>query len=265
MPAEWEPHEATWLAWPHERSDWPGKFAPVPWVYGEMVRYLSRNEKVRILIADAKAERAARLLLDKCGATMDRVEFFHLATDRGWTRDSCPIFVRNRTGGVALTHWRFNGWAKYENHKRDERIPAFVKQALRLKSFPAMRGNRHLVLEGGSIDVNGRGSLLTTEECLLSPIQARNPGMTREEYEEAFAQYFGVERVIWLNKGIAGDDTHGHVDDLARFVSAGTVAVVSESDRHETNYGIPIFTKSIKSIKNVKSTIYRKSSFIDMI
>jgi agmatine deiminase len=236
MPAEWEPHEATWIAWPHERTDWPGKFAPIPWVYGEMVRYLSRVEKVRILIGDERAGRTARGVLDKCGARMERVEFFIYPTDRSWTRDYCPIFLRREDGQVAMTHWRFNGWAKYTNHTHDSVIPARLRTRLKLPYFKPLAGKHHVVLEGGSIDVNGCGTLLTTEECLLSTVQARNPGMPREELERLFAEYLGVSHVLWLKNGIAGDDTHGHVDDLARFVAPRTVVSASETSKEEANY-----------------------------
>ena len=171
MPAEWEPHEATWLAWPHEKSDWPGKFAPIPWLYGEIVRHLARVERVRILVQDPDAEQAARRILKKCHADLDAVEFFHHPTNRSWTRDYCPLFVKNGAGEVAITHWRFNGWAKYDNSREDARTPAFIARTLKVP-----RKETGLVLEGGSIDVNGAGKLLTTEECLLSPVQARNPG-----------------------------------------------------------------------------------------
>ncbi len=238
MPAEWESHEATWLAWPHEKSDWPGKFAPVPWVYGEMVRYLSRVEKVSILIGDEKAERAARTVLEKSGATMGAIEFVRLPTDRSWTRDFCPIFVHGADGKLAMTHWRFNGWAKYDNHALDAAIPASLRRKLRLPYVKPMDGKRHVVLEGGSIDVNGRGTLLTTEECLLSPIQARNPGMSRKRIQELLNENLGASNVLWLKDGIEGDDTHGHVDDLARFVNPTTVVIASESDRAEKNHAV---------------------------
>jgi len=232
MPAEWEPHEATWIAWPHNREDWPGRFAPIPWVYGEIVRKLSAVERVRILIEGEALERQARTILRKAGANMDAVEFFHLKTNRVWTRDTGPIFVRNRKGETALTWWRFNAWAKYSDFELDVRVPDFV--ALQVKR-PVWQVD--MVLEGGSIDVNGAGLLLTTEECLLSPVQARNPGMERAEIERHFRDYLGVRKVIWLRNGIAGDDTHGHVDDLARFVSSDTVVLASESDRSDPNYG----------------------------
>jgi agmatine deiminase len=231
MPAEWEPHEATWLAWPHEKSDWPGKFAPIPPLYAEIVRVLARREKVRILVRDADAERGARRLLKKAHADLNAVEFFHHATNRSWTRDFCPLFVKNRSGEVAVTAWKFNGWAKYDNHAADDAAPEFIVRALKLRRFEP-----GLVLEGGSIDVNGAGKLLTTEECLLSDVQARNPGLSRSQIERALADYLGASEVIWLGRGIAGDDTHGHIDDIARFVSLDAVVAVVEPDKSNPNH-----------------------------
>jgi len=225
MPAEWEPHEATWIAWPHNREDWPGRFTPIPWVYGEIVRKLAAVEKVRILVQSAALEKQARRVLERVGANLDAVEFFRRETDRVWTRDYCPLFVKNVRGEIALTAWRFNAWAKYDDWRRDATIPDYLAERLKLVSFAP-----DMVLEGGSIDVNGQGLLLTTEECLLSPVQERNPGMSREEIERRLADYLGAARVIWLKNGIAGDDTHGHVDDLARFVKPDTVALCAESD-----------------------------------
>jgi len=232
MPAEWEPHEATWLAWPHERSDWPGKFAPIPWVYADIVKRLAAVEKVRIFIEDATAEKSARRVLDKCGANIDAVEFYRHPTNRSWTRDYCPIFVRNARGEVAITNWLFNGWAKYDNWRNDNKIPSFVAKRTKMRQF-----DPRIVLEGGSIDVNGAGLLLTTEECLLSEtVQVRNPGLSRADLEAYFAEYLGIRQTIWLKNGIAGDDTHGHIDDLARFVDEKTVVIVTEQDRSEANY-----------------------------
>ena len=231
MPAEWEPHEATWIAWPHNRDDWPGRFAPVPWVYAEIVRKLSRVERVRILVEDEILEQVARRLLRKADAAMEAVEFFRYPTNRVWTRDYGPLFVKNRRGKVGMTAWRFNAWAKYDDWRLDAAVPAFLAKKLSLRAWQAA-----MVLEGGSIDVNGAGLLMTTEECLLSEVQARNPGMTRAAIEKTLRAYLGVERVIWLRNGIAGDDTHGHVDDLARFVSADTVVIATERDRSDANY-----------------------------
>jgi agmatine deiminase len=231
MPAEWERHEATWIAWPHHRDDWPGRFEPIAWVYGEIVRKLSQVENVRILVQSPAVRKQAVRVLTKTGARLEAVEFFERETDRVWTRDFCPLFVKNRRGEVAMTGWRFNGWAKYDNWHRDAAVPAFVQRQLGLEMWTP-----EMVLEGGSIDVNGEGILLTTEECLLSPVQARNPGMSRREIERALAAYLGATRVVWLKNGIAGDDTHGHVDDLARFVNPSTVVIASESDKMEANY-----------------------------
>jgi agmatine deiminase len=231
MPAEWEPHEATWIAWPHERSDWPGKFEPVPWVYAEIVRRLARVEKVRILIPTEAAEKRARRVFNRSHVDLDSVEFFRYETDRSWCRDYCPIFVKDSDGETVALDWDFNGWAKYENFRRDNAAPRFIARKLRMR-----RVAPGVVLEGGSIDVNGEGLLMTTEECLLSSVQARNPGTSREELEGIFAHYLGIHRTIWLKNGIAGDDTHGHVDDLARFVSEDTVVIVAEDDRSDANY-----------------------------
>jgi len=235
MPAEWEAHEATWLAWPHEVTDWPGKFSVIQWVYGEIVRHLSRVEKVRILVQDAESEQKAARVLNKCGARMAAVEFFRCPTDRSWTRDYCPIFVRTALDGLAALNWRFNGWAKYENSENDDeatpRIAADLKLPMRTPRFDGER----VVLEGGSIDVNGAGSILTTEECLLSDVQARNPRMSRADVERIFEVYLGARNTLWLRNGIAGDDTHGHVDDLARFTDERTIVLAVEDDPAEVN------------------------------
>lgn len=238
MPAEWEAHEATWIAWPHRRADWPRKFAAIPWVYTEIVRHLYQSERVYLLVQNARMDRAVYRILTIGGVDyhLQRVRSFRFPTDRVWTRDYGPIFVVSPEGKIALTHWGFNAWAKYPNWRRDARVPERIGRALRLKSWRPRVGDRHVILEGGSIDVNGQGLLLTTEECLLSPIQARNPDLTREQLEQVLRDYLGVRKVLWLGRGIAGDDTHGHVDDLARFVSAGTVVTVVENNPADPNY-----------------------------
>jgi agmatine deiminase len=236
MPGEWEAHAATWLAWPHEKTDWPGKFAPIPWVYADIVRHLSQVERVRILVANADAERTVRGILKKAGANLSAVEFFRVPTNRGWIRDFGPIFVSDEKGECAVTNWHFNAWAKYGDWKKDDAANDRLAAKLKWKQWhPEFRGRR-VVLEGGSIDVNGRGTLLTTEECLLSPVQARNPNVSRNELEELFRDYLGITHVLWLKNGIVGDDTHGHVDDLARFVNPTTVVTVIEPDPLEANY-----------------------------
>jgi agmatine deiminase len=239
MPAEWQPHHATWIGWPHNANDWPGKFAPIPWVYGEIVRKLAPGELVRILVNSAAHERQARRVLERVGADLARVEFFRCPTNRGWTRDFGPLFVRRERPRpeVAIARFRFNAWAKYPDWKRDDQVPERVAKRLGLRLLRARAGDRDVVLEGGSIDVNGRGTLLTTEECLLDPaVQVRNPGLSRVELERVLGDYLGVTNVLWLGQGIAGDDTHGHVDDLCRFVDARTVVLCHETDSRDANY-----------------------------
>jgi agmatine deiminase len=236
MPAEWEPHEATWIAWPHRRDDWPGKFAPIPWVYAEIVRQLHASERVRILVNDERMEQRARQILRKTGVDLTCIDFFHIATDRVWTRDYGPMFVTMADGAPAIVDWQFNAWAKYPDWQFDNAVARQVSDALAIPRREPMAGHRQIVLEGGSIDVNGQGLLLTTEECLLSPVQQRNPGLTQKELEEAFATYLGVHKTLWLGRGIAGDDTHGHIDDLARFVSPWTIVAVVENNHSDENY-----------------------------
>jgi agmatine deiminase len=236
MPAEWERHEATWLGWPHELTDWPGKFAPIPWAFAEIVRHLSKAERVYLLVENREAESRVRIILKKSGANLDAVDFFRIPTDRGWMRDSGPICVQNEAGEVAYIHFSFNGWAKYSNHKKDAVAVTKANQKLKRRVWQPVYKGRRVVLEGGSIDVNGRGSLLTTEECLLSKVQERNPGFTKEDYARIFREYFGVTNVLWLKNGIAGDDTHGHVDDLTRFVNPSTVVTIVENDPRDANY-----------------------------
>ena len=250
MPAEWEKHEATWLGWPHELTDWPGKFAPIPWAFAEMVRLLSEVERVFLIVEDGAAEKRARGILKKAGVKLASVEFFRARTDRGWMRDSGPICVKNSAGEVAYNNFVFNGWAKYSNHKKDAAVVGKVNEKLKRPVFLPMHKGRRVVLEGGSIDVNGLGTLLTTEECLQSKVQERNPGFTKSDYEEVFRRYLGVSNVLWLGNGIAGDDTHGHVDDLTRFVNETTVVTIIEEDKNEANY--PALADNLERLKKMK-------------
>ena len=281
MPAEWDPHDATWLAWPHNHADWPGKFDPIPWVYTEIIRNLSRHERVELIVSDAPTERKARKLLDRSNAPLRNVRFHRWPTNRGWLRDSGCIFVKCPCGagaparesqhhdpvakrrhslaphvsagelamkgnkvpsGTTSSHeiqaakFRFNAWAKYTNYRHDEKIGTLMASTANSQEIRPMHRNIRVVLEGGSIDVNGQGTLLTTEECLLSEIQQRNPNMQRKDYEKLFADYLGATHVIWLGKGIHGDDTHGHVDDLTRFVSRDTVVTMVENNPKDINH-----------------------------
>jgi agmatine deiminase len=236
MPAEWEPHEATWIAWPHNMDDWPEKFGPIPWVYAEIVRHLHASERVCILVnADVAAE-SVRAVLERIELDWRRVRFVPIPTDRVWTRDYCPLFVLDPEGELIVTDWQFNGWAKYPNHRYDDAVPAALAERFNWPIYQPRAGDHRVVLEGGSIDVNGQGLLLTTEECLLDPVQERNPGLSREELEAVLADTLGIRKVLWLGRGIAGDDTHGHIDDLARFTGPRTVVTVVTEDPADPNH-----------------------------
>src|SRR5208283_1066432 len=230
MPAEWERQEAVWLSWPHKRATWPGKFRPIPGKFAEIAMHISRREKVRINVAARHLARA-RSLVARAGADMANVEFFDHPTNDAWCRDHGPIFVRNaRTGQVALTDWVFNAWGrKYAPFELDDRIPRRIGRALGLRRFESA-----MVLEGGSIDVNGSGLLLTTEACLLNT--NRNPGLTRRQIERNLKDFLGVRTVLWLGAGILGDDTDGHVDDLARFFSEGGIVAAVERNPRDANH-----------------------------
>jgi agmatine deiminase len=239
MPAEWETHEATWIGWPHNLTDWPGKLDPILWVYGEIVRRIAPGELVCILVNSASHEKRVRGILKLAGVAMTRVQFFRFPTNRGWTRDFGPLFLRREKPQreLAIARFRFNAWARYPDWRKDDAIPQQVARRLKINLIPACVGGREIVLEGGSVDVNGRGTVLTTEECLLDQKrQVRNPGLSRADTEAALRENLGVKTVIWLGKGIAGDDTHGHVDDLCRFVNPGTVVLIRERNQRDANY-----------------------------
>jgi agmatine deiminase len=241
MPAEWELHEGTWIGWPHNASDWPGKFAAIPWVYAEIVRLLSQRENVHILVHGEAEQRRAESILKRAGANLAQVSFHQWPTDRVWLRDSGPIFVKNPAGQLAITDWKFNAWAKYDDWRLDDQVPAHVAKLLGKQRWQptvilADGTNHRIVLEGGSIDVNGAGTLITTEECLLSEVQQRNPGVSREQLEAGFRDYLGIEQVLWMDRGVAGDDTHGHVDDITRFVGPATIVTAVESNTADENH-----------------------------
>jgi agmatine deiminase len=259
MPAEWEPQRATWLAWPHNRGDWPGKFEPIPYVYAEIVRHLACAARVEVIVNDAKAEAGARTILTHANvlpALDDRIGFHQWQTNRGWLRDSGPIFVKSKAGAVALTNWKFNAWAKYRNWQLDNTLPEKIAELRKCRTFEVSvnisGAIRPMVLEGGSIEVNGRGLLLTTEECLLSDVQQRNPGMTRASIEASLGRMLGAKKVLWLERGIVGDDTHGHVDDIARFVGPRTVLAACEADPADENHSI--LKENLKRLKKMTDT-----------
>jgi agmatine deiminase len=244
MPAEWEKHAATWLGWPHNRTDWPDKLDTIRWVYGEMVRKISVDEGVRLLVTGAAEEKLARTYLTRAGCQLKHVQFIRYPTNRGWMRDSGPIFVRTskrpgraRKSETAIVQFHFNAWAKYKDWQQDRKVPEMAAKLLGKRLFNAQHHGNDFVIEGGGIEVNGRGTLLTTEECYLDPkIQVRNPGLDREEIENALKEYLGVRNVLWLAAGPVGDDTHGHIDDICRFVNPRTVVLIREGNRKDPNY-----------------------------
>ena len=238
MPAEWAPHRATWLSWPHHEPDWPGKLGPIPWVYAEIVRTIAAHEPVEVLCQDEDVRGNAQDALDAHGVPRDRVRLHVVPTDRVWLRDSAPTGVVGPDGGVTLVNWAFNGWAKYDNFGQDLRIGAAMARITGLPLDQPRRSDSggRLVLEGGGIEVNGEGVVLVTEEWLLSDTQVRNPGFGRQDYEYAFATWLGAPQTIWLGEGCVGDDTHGHVDDIARFVGPDTIVLAVEPDPADQNH-----------------------------
>jgi agmatine deiminase len=255
MPAEWEPHAATWLAWPHYHGDWPGKFEPIPWVYAEIIRHLAKHERVELIVNNAVAAKQVRKILKRADGLADNVRFHRWPTNRIWLRDSGCIFLTATVPGFSqldsrgqlsplesgrqqplAIKFRFNAWAKYSNWRHDEKIGTLMAKTAQVEELRAQALSRPIVLEGGSIDVNGAGTILTTEECLLSKEQERNPHMARVHYEKAFADYLGASNTIWLGRGIFGDDTHGHVDDLTRFVRRDTVVTMVEPNAKDVNH-----------------------------
>jgi len=276
MPAEWEPHESTWLAWPHFRGDWPGKFEPVPWVYAEIVRNLAQHERVDLIVNDASGEKRARAVLEKAGALSANIYFYHWRTDRVWTRDSGCIFLTppperhheerhhedHADSGLLALHFQFNAWAKYPNYKCDEKVGERMAKTSGVRLVQPFSKKHRVVLEGGSIDVNGCGTLLTTEECLLSTTQQRNPPMDRAAYDQLFADYFGAQSVIWLDSGITGDDTHGHVDDITRFVAPNTVVTMIEQNEQNENYA-PLHA-NLGRLKNARTSDGQKLEIVEI-
>src|SRR5216684_899702 len=237
MPAEWEKHDATWLGWPHHPTDWPDKLDTIRWVYGEIVRKISPGEIVRILVNNRAGEKLARRYLGRAVADLKNVEFVLHPTNRGWTRDSGPIFVRGARGETAIVHFHFNAWAKYKDWQKDRRVPETAAGLLGKRLFNAQCHGKDFVIEGGGIEVNGRGSLLTTEECYLDPkVQVRNPGLSRKDIDETLKTFLGVTNILWLVAGPVGDDTHGHIDDICRFVNPRTVVLIRETNRKDANY-----------------------------
>jgi agmatine deiminase len=261
LPAEWEPHKSTIICWPHQKEDWPGKFAPIQWVYTEIIKNIIPDELVNIIVQSAVHKRKVEKILLKCHIDLDYIKFIILQTDRGWMRDSSPAFVKseNNISGISMN---FNGWAKYNNYNKDKNIPKTISKFLGIELHEMIYNDRKVVLEGGAIDTNGCGTLITTEECLLDDkIQVRNPGFTKKDYENIFEKYFGITNVIWLKKGIAGDDTHGHIDDVCRFVNKNTVVICNEESGDENKL---ILEENIERLQNARLEDKSKLNIINI-
>ncbi len=237
MPAEWEPHRATWLAWPRNAQDWPGKFATVHWAFVEMVRHLSVGEDIEILVESQKARQRVIKKLEDSHIDLVRVHFHIVPTDRAWLRDSGPSFVHDSQGQLVALDWHFNAWARYPTWKKDNKVAQKIAKAAAVASVqPKSEHRQRIVMEGGAFDVDGRGLVMATEECLLSETQARNPGLSQEEIEAIFKKYLGAKKMLWLSAGLVGDDTHGHIDVIARFVGPSKVIHAVERNSKDENY-----------------------------
>ena len=239
MPAEWERHAATWLAWPHNRDDWPGKFDLIPKVFVQLATELSRVERVRIIVGGASVEASVKRLLLEGGADLAQVDFHHAATDRSWTRDFVPLFVQGQ-GEVAAVKFRFDGWARYDNHALDEAAGRAVADWRKMRSFDPTASrdgvDTRVVLEGGAIDVDGEGTLLASEDCLVSGPNGRNPWLGTAGTERVLSEYLSVDKVVWVGAGVVGDDTAGHVDDFVRFAGPGRVVLAQEKNPRDPNH-----------------------------
>lgn len=264
MPAEWEQHDATWIAWPHEDSDWPNKFAVIPWVYAEITRTLALSERVEVLCANESVREQAANYIGLNGVPQERYRLHTVANDRSWLRDSAPTAVHRPGGEIEWISWRFNSWAKYDNHSADQHVPRAVAEISGIQSVEAIRpdNKERVVLEGGAIETDGAGTLLVTEECLLSDVQQRNPGLNKEGYEQVFREYLGISNTIWLGAGCEGDDTHGHIDDIARFVSPGRVVVTTTDDRQSANY--EPFQENVRRLKAARDATGEPLSVIEL-
>ncbi len=262
MPAEWAPQKRVWFSWPHNEADWPGKFAPIPYVFAEMIRVVTQSgQRVGLLVKDAAAKKTAKKLLTQAHAVVKLVDFVIAPTDRGWMRDCGPIWVKDGENSVALD-WGFSAWAKYPNWKRDTQVPSYVMEFTRDGGLIPHHRDAQIVLEGGGIEVDGAGTIIVTEEWLLSKKQVRNPGFTRKDYEQIFAKYLGADKTIWLDRGIVGDDTHGHVDDITRFVAPGVIVTAVEYDKTDANYAL--LQENLKRLKKARDANGKKFKVIEL-
>ena len=250
FPAEWEKQQGILLCFPHNGNDWPGKYEAIQWAFVEFIKKVAEVEEVILVVASEKLKLKVNGLLETAHVKISNVSYIIHKTNRSWMRDSGPIIVQNGNRREAL-NFNFNGWAKYTNYQLDKHVPKQVSDFLKIPLTQAMYKGKPVIVEGGAIDVNGKGTLLTSEECLLHPtVQIRNAKFTKEDYEAVFKEYLGITNVIWLGDGIEGDDTHGHIDDLCRFVNENTIITVVEDDKNDNNY-VPL-QDNLKRLQQAK-------------
>jgi len=262
FPAEWENQQGILLCFPHSGKDWPGKYEAIKWDFIEFIKKISCFEQVFLIIANKKQQDVVSGMLLTAHVNLKKVAFITHKTNRSWMRDSGPIIIKNGAKLEAL-NFNFNGWAKYSNFKLDRNVPARVSEFLSLPLTQVLYKGKPVILEGGAIDVNGKGTLLTSEECLMHQnIQVRNPGFTKSDYEAIFAEYLGITNVIWLGDGIEGDDTHGHIDDLCRFVNEDTIVTVVEEDPKDPNY--VSLRDNLKRLQNSKLQNGKKPNIVTL-
>ena len=263
MPGEWEPQKSVWIVWPYNKSDWPKLFDNIPQVVSKIIAYLSLSQNVNLLIKDNRDKIRIKKKLKEFRSKISNIKFYSILSNRIWVRDSGPIFLINqKTKNKVILNFKFNGWSKYNNFQKDDRINFKISKKIKIKKIDPLvkikKRFKRLVLEGGAIDVNGQGSIILTKECLLSKVQERNPGLSKSKLESALRKYLNVKNFIWLNKGIEGDDTHGHVDDIARFVSRNTIMTAIEKNKKDKNYiSLMENLKILKKSKNINGRKFR--------
>ncbi|KVV14765.1 agmatine/peptidylarginine deiminase [Flavobacterium sp. TAB 87] len=250
FPAEWEKQQGIVLCFPYNGTDWPGKYEAVQWAFVEFIKKVASYETVFLVVVDQKQQDKVTDMLERAHVALSNVEFVIHKTNRSWMRDSGPIVVYNGKEREAL-NFNFNGWAKYKNYQLDRGVPLKIATHLDIPLTQVIYKGKPVIVEGGAIDVNGRGTLLTSEECLMDPaIQVRNPNFTKEDYEAVFKEYLGITNVIWLGDGVKGDDTHGHIDDLCRFINEDTIVTIIETNKNDPNYA-PL-QDNLKRLQNAK-------------
>ena len=257
FPAEWEKHDATWLSWPHKEESWPGKINSIYPIYAQFINAVSKGEKVRINVANEAMKNQAIQWLQKTDVDFNQIEFFLFPTNDAWCRDHGPAFLLNKnTKQKAIIDWGYNAWGgKYPPYDLDDVIPTKIAEHYNLPLF-----NPGIVMEGGSVEFNGNGTVLTTTACLLN--KNRNPHLNQQQIEDYLIQYYGMEQVLWIGDGIVGDDTDGHIDDITRFVNSDTVLTVIEENKGDENY--ELLQENLTALKKLRLINQKQINIIEL-